>query len=57
LVVRFDYLRRHNGPQIGALILRLLGFGVVILVGINPDEAQVGDVQVEITHNGFYTCT
>jgi hypothetical protein len=33
-----------------------LGFGVVILVGANPDEAQIGDVVVEITHNGFYTC-
>jgi len=39
LVVKFDYLGRQDGPQIGALILRLLGFGVVILVGINPDEA------------------
>ncbi len=25
-------------------------------VGINPDEARVGDVVVEIAHNGFYTC-
>jgi len=32
-----------------------LGFGVVMLVGINLNEAQVGDVEVEITHNGFYT--
>jgi hypothetical protein len=32
-----------------------LGFGVVILVGINPIEAQVGDVGIEIAHNGFYT--
>jgi hypothetical protein len=55
LVVKFDYPRRQNGPQIGTLILRLLGFGIVILVGINLNEAQVGDVAVEITHNGFYT--
>jgi hypothetical protein len=41
----------------GAIILRLLGFGVVILVGIDIVEAQVGDVGVEITHNGFYTRT
>jgi hypothetical protein len=32
-----------------------LGFGVVILVGINLDEARIGDVAVEITHNGFCT--
>jgi hypothetical protein len=55
LVVRFDYPRRQVGPQIGALILRLLGFGIMVLVGINLDEAQIGDVVVEITHNGFYT--
>jgi len=34
----------------------MLGFGVMIIVGVNPDELQIGDVEVEITHNGFYTC-
>ncbi len=33
----------------------LLGFGVVTLVGIDPDEARVGDIVVEVAHNGFYT--
>jgi hypothetical protein len=32
-----------------------LGFGIVIFMGINRDEAQIGDAVVEITHNGFYT--
>jgi hypothetical protein len=35
--------------------LRLLGFGVITFVAIDLDEAQVGDVAVEIAHNGFYT--
>jgi hypothetical protein len=35
--------------------MRLLGFGVVILVGINPNEVHIGDIVVEIIHNGFYT--
>jgi hypothetical protein len=35
--------------------LHLLGFGVITFVGIDHDELQVGDVAVEITHNGFYT--
>jgi hypothetical protein len=35
----FDYSRRQDEPQIGALILRLLGFGIMIFMGINPDEA------------------
>jgi hypothetical protein len=55
VVIRFDYPRGQDGPQIGAVILRLLGFGVVTFVDIDPDEAQVGDVAIEIAHNGFYT--
>jgi len=56
LVGRFDFLTVHNGPQRGAVILRFLGFGVVRLVGIDPDEARVGDIAVEVIHSGFYTC-
>jgi len=35
--------------------LHFLGFGVVRLVGIDPNEARVGDIAVEVAHNGFYT--
>jgi hypothetical protein len=35
--------------------MHLLGFGIVILMGINSDEAQIGDIVVKIAHNGFYT--
>jgi hypothetical protein len=55
LVGRFDFLTVQNGPQIGAVILRFLGFGVVRLVGIDPDQARVGDIAVEVAHSGFYT--
>jgi len=37
------------------LILCLLGFGVVNIIGLNPDEVQVGDFVVELSNNGFYT--
>jgi hypothetical protein len=37
--------------------MRSLGFGIVTFVGIDLDEAQVGDVVVEIAHNGFCTRT
>jgi hypothetical protein len=30
-----------------------LGFGVVAIVGISLDEAQVGDIAIELVHNGF----
>jgi len=54
LVRRFDFWTIQNGPQRGAVILRFLGVGVVRLVGINPDQARVGDIAVEISHSGFY---
>jgi hypothetical protein len=37
------------------VILRFLGFRVVRLVRIDPDEARVGDIAVEVAHSGFYT--
>jgi hypothetical protein len=55
LVSRFDFFTVQNGPQRGAVILRLLGFGVVRIVRIDPDEARVGDIAVEVAHSGFYT--
>jgi hypothetical protein len=27
----------------------------VRLVGIDPDEARVGDIVIEVVHSGFYT--
>ncbi len=38
-------------------MLRSLGFGVITIVGIDPDQARVGDIAIEITHSGFYTRT
>jgi hypothetical protein len=55
IVIRSDYPRRQDGPQCGAVVLRFLGFGVVTVVEIDPDEARVGDVVVEVAHSGFYT--
>ncbi len=47
LVRRFDSFTIQNGPQRGSMVLRFLGFGVVRLVGIDPNEARVGDIVVE----------
>jgi hypothetical protein len=55
LVGRFDFFSVQNGPQRGAAIIRFLGFGVVSLVGIDPDAARIGDIAVELVHSGFYT--
>jgi hypothetical protein len=39
-------------PQVGCVVLRLVGFGVFIVVGFNLTEAQVGNITVKVTHNG-----
>ncbi len=57
IVRRFDFANLQNGPQRGAVILRFLGFGVVRLIGIEPDLARVGDIAVEVAHSGYYTTT
>ncbi len=40
IIVRFDFPKTQRAPQIGALILRQLGFDVVAIIGMNPNEAQ-----------------
>jgi len=57
IISRFDYLTIQGRPQIGAVVLRFLGFGVITLVGIDPEEARIGDVAVEIAYSGFHTRT
>jgi len=32
-----------------------LGFGVVTIIGMSLDEAQIGDIAMELMHNGFCT--
>lgn len=35
------------------MILCQLGFGIVTIIGISPDETQIGDIVVELMHNKF----
>jgi len=56
IINRFDfYTTRGVLPPRGAVVLRFLGFGVITIVGVDPDEARVGDIAIEIAHSGFYT--
>jgi hypothetical protein len=55
LVNRFDFLTGQNGSQRGAVVLRFLGFGVVTIVGIDPEQVRVGDIAIKVAHRGFYT--
>jgi hypothetical protein len=55
IVSRFDFMTSQNGPQRGVIVMRFLGFGIVTLVGVDPNEVRVGDIAVEVAHSGFYT--
>ncbi len=57
LVRRFDFNTIQDRPQRGSVVLRFVGFEVVKFVGINPGEARLGDIAVEVAHSGFYTRT
>jgi hypothetical protein len=55
IVNRFDYYTTQGGPQRGDVVLCFLGFGVVTLIGIDPEVTRVGNIAVEIAHSGFHT--
>jgi len=56
IVRRFDfYTTRGVVPPRGAVVLHSLGFGGVTIVGIDPDQARVGDIAIEVAHSGFFT--
>jgi hypothetical protein len=55
IIASFDFYTTQGGPPRGSVVLRFLGFGVITIVGIDPEEARIGDIAVEIAHNGFYT--
>jgi hypothetical protein len=56
IIARFDFLTtRGVVPPRGAVVLRLLGFGVISIIGVDPGEARIGDVAIKMAHSGFYT--
>jgi hypothetical protein len=55
MVHRFDNSSIKQNPSLASLILRLHGFGVVSIMGIDPREALVGDLVVKISHRRFNT--
>jgi phosphohistidine swiveling domain-containing protein len=46
---KYDLLHKE-----GVIILRLQGFNVVSIIGLNLDIARVGDFALLITHSGMY---
>jgi hypothetical protein len=46
-----------GAPQVGLIILRIMGFDVVIVLGFDLVEAQVGDITIKTMHNRFISMT
>jgi hypothetical protein len=56
IIHRFDFhTARGVLPPKGVVVLHSLGFSIIIIVGIDLDEARIGDIAIEITHSGFFT--
>jgi hypothetical protein len=55
IIRRFDDPNIEQNPFIKSMILRLHGFGVVNIVGIDIRETQVEDLEIKINHGGFDT--
>jgi hypothetical protein len=55
ILLCFDFYTNQGGPTRGAVVLRFQGFGVVTIVGIDPEATRVGDITIEVAHSGFHT--
>jgi hypothetical protein len=55
IILIFDFFTNQGGPPRGAVVLHFQGFGVMTIVGIDPEAAQVGDIAIEIAHSRFHT--
>jgi hypothetical protein len=56
IIRKFDfYTTRGVLPPRGVVVFHFLGFGVITIVGIDPEEAKVGDIAIKIAHSGFHT--
>jgi hypothetical protein len=55
IVIRFNFPKTLKAPPVGALILCQARFGIVTIIDMNFDETQIGDIVVELMHNGICT--
>jgi hypothetical protein len=42
IILSFDFYTNQGGPPRGVVVLRFLGFGVITIVGIDPEAARIG---------------
>jgi hypothetical protein len=42
----FNNPSSHQFPQVGSVVLRLVGFGVVTIVGFNFEEGKIGNITI-----------
>jgi hypothetical protein len=39
--------------EIGLVILKVVGFGILFVIGFNQTKVQIRDIAIKITHNDF----
>lgn len=51
----FPFPRVDILSKVGIVILHLQRFKVVNIVGVDPERAQIGNLDVHVSHMGLYT--
>jgi hypothetical protein len=55
IVSEFDVPKVDILSKVGVVILHLQGFKVVNIVGVDPERAQIGNLDVHVSHTSLYT--
>jgi hypothetical protein len=41
-------------PNVGSIIIKIIGFASAIIVGFDPHIAKVGDLAIRVMHSRFF---
>lgn len=53
-VLPFDEISFSKEPNVGVIILRVIGFALLIIVGFDPTIVEFGDIGVGVMHARFF---
>lgn len=53
-VFPFDEISFSKEPNVGVVILRVMGFTLLVIVGFDPTIVEVGDIGVGVMHARFF---
>jgi hypothetical protein len=53
-VLSFDEIAFPKVPNVGTMVIRIIGFTLVIILGFDPSITKVGDLAVGVEQLGFF---